>query len=174
MGGRPSRESKRQKSRFNPIETHARNICILNACNMYINLYTERSSVAIKPLTIWRKLVMKQLDTIKSLQDKLVALSQEPKVIAYLETKRAIDSLKSTIKKSIIEHMIVRPECFGQRKTFKTFQEVEMYNTDMSKDKRLFQGVIRGVNNEAYIKLSHRSSYEVKPTSILRIDQWRN
>ena len=22
---------------------------------MYINLYTERSSVAIKPLTIWRK-----------------------------------------------------------------------------------------------------------------------
>ena len=55
MGGYPPRESKRQRSGFNPIETHMHNICILNACNMYINLYTERSSVAIKPLTIWRK-----------------------------------------------------------------------------------------------------------------------
>tara|TARA_R110000765_G_scaffold60126_1_gene116327 strand:+ start:165 stop:518 length:354 start_codon:yes stop_codon:yes gene_type:complete len=117
---------------------------------------------------------MKQLDTIKSLQDYLVALSLEPKVIAYLETKKTIDSLKSTIKKSIIDHMIVKPNCFGQRKTFKTFQEVEMVNADMSKDRKLFQGVIKGDNEEAYIKLTHRSSYEVKPTSILRIEQWRN
>ena len=118
--------------------------------------------------------MLKQLDTIKSLQDNLVALSQDPKVIAYLETKKTMDSLKSIIKKSITEHMIVRPDCFGQRKTFKTFQDVEMCNPDMSKDKKLFQGVLRGDNNEAYIKLSHRSSYEVKPTSILRIEQWRN
>jgi len=118
--------------------------------------------------------MIKQLDTIKSLQDYLVALSLEPKVIAYLETKKTIDSLKSTIKKSITEHMIVKPNGFGQRKTFKTFQEVEMVNADMSKDRKLFQGVIRGDNEEAYIKLTHRSSYEVKPTSILRIEQWRN
>ena len=118
--------------------------------------------------------MLKQLDTIKILQDKLVGLSHNPQVIEYLETKKGVDSLKSIVKKSIIEHMIIRPECFGQRKTFKTFQDVEMCNPDMSKDKRLFQGVIRGVNNEAYIKLSHRSSYEVKPTSILKIDEWRN
>ena len=118
--------------------------------------------------------MLKQLDTIGLLQNKLVVLSHNPQVIEYLETKKAIDSLKSIVKKSIIEHMIIRPECFGQRKTFKTFQDVEMCNPDMSKDKKLFQGVLRGVNNEAYIKLSHRSSYEVKPTSILRIEQWRN
>ena len=47
--------------------------------------------------------MLKQLDTIKSLQDKLVEFSQEPKVIAYLETKRVIDSLKSTIKKSTVK-----------------------------------------------------------------------
>ena len=117
--------------------------------------------------------MLKQLDTIKSLQDNLVALSQEPKVIAYLETKKTIDSLKSTIKKSIIDHMIVKPNGFGQRKTFKTFQGT-MVNADMSKDRKLFQGVIRGENEEAYIKLIHRSSYEVKPTSILRIEQWSN
>ena len=118
--------------------------------------------------------MLKQLDTIKSLQGKLVALSHDSQVIAFLETKKTIDSLKSTIKKSIIEHMIVKPHNFGQRKTFKTFQEVEMINADMSKDKRLFQGVLKGDNEQAYIKLSHRSSYEVKPTSILRIEQWRN
>ena len=117
--------------------------------------------------------MIKQLDTIKSLQDYLVALSHDSKVIAYFETKKTIDALKSTVKKSIIDHMIVRTDCFGQRKTFKTFQEVEMYNTEMSKDRKLFQGVIKGENEEAYIKLSHRSSYEVKPTSILKIDEWR-
>ena len=118
--------------------------------------------------------MLKQLDTIGILQNKQYVLSHNPQVIEYLETNKAIDSLKSIVKKSIIEHMIIRPECFGQRKTFKTFQEVEMYNTDMSKDKRLFQGVLKGEKTQAYIKLSHRSSYEVKPTSILRIDQWRN
>jgi len=174
MGGRPSRKCKRQKSELISIETHTRNICILNACNMYINLYTERSSVAIKLLTIWRKLVMKQLDTIKSLQDNLVALSQEPKVIAYLETKKTIDSLKSTIRKAMIEHFIIKPNGFGQRKTLKSFQDVEMVNANMSKDKRVFQGVLKGDNEQAYIKLSHRLPYEVKPTSILRIEQWRN
>ena len=118
--------------------------------------------------------MLKQLDTIKSLQDNLLALSQDPKVIAYLETKKTMDSLKSIIKKSITEHLIIKSDCFGQRATLKPFQDVEMCNPDMSKDKRLFQGVLRGDNNEAYIKLSHRSSYEVKPTSILRIEQWRN
>ena len=131
-------------------------------------------SVAIKLLTIWRKLVMKQLDTIKSLQDNLVALSQEPKVIAYLETKKTIDSLKSTIRKAMIEHFIIKPNGFGQRKTLKSFQDVEMVNANMSKDKRVFQGVLKGDNEQAYIKLSHRLPYEVKPTSILRIEQWRN
>ena len=116
----------------------------------------------------------KQLDTIGILQNKLVVLSHNPQVIEYLETKKTIDSLKSIVKKSIIEHMIVKPNGFGQRASLKTFQEVEMINADMSKDRKLFQGVIKGENEEAYIKLSHRSSYEVKPTSILRIEQWRN
>jgi len=145
----------------------------MNAICMYM-CHTELSSVAIKLLTIWRNLVMKQLDTIKSLQDNLVALSQEPKVIAYLETKKTIDSLKSTIRKSMIEHLIVKPNGFGQRKTLKSFQDVEMVNANMSKDKRVFQGVLKGDNEQAYIKLSHRLPYEVKPTSILRIEQWRN
>ena len=115
---------------------------------------------------------MKQLDTIKSLQDNLVALSQEPNVIAYLETKKTIDSLKSTIKKSFVEHLIIKDDKFGQRATLKSFEEVAMLNSNMSKDKRLFQGVLKGEKTQAYIKLSHRSSYEVKPTSILRIEQW--
>ena len=46
-----------------------------------------------------------------------------------------------------------------------------MLNSNMSKDKRLFQGVLKGEKTQAYIKLSHRSSYEVKPTSVLRIEQ---
>ena len=118
--------------------------------------------------------MLKQLDTIKSLQDNLVALSQEPKVIAYLETKKTIDYLKSTIRKAMIEHLIIKPNGFGQRKTLKSFQDVEMVNANMSKDKRVFQGVLKGDNEQAYIKLSHRLPYEVKPTSILRIEQWRN
>ena len=116
--------------------------------------------------------MLKQLDTIKSLQDKLVGLSQEPKVIAYLETKKTMDSLKSTIRKAMIEHFIIKPNGFGQRATLKSFEDVAMLNSNMSKDKRLFQGVLKGEKTQAYIKLSHRSSYEVKPTSVLRIEQW--
>jgi len=115
---------------------------------------------------------MKQLDTIKSLQDDLVALSQDPNVIVYLEIKKTIDSLKSTIKKSFVEHLIIKDDKFGQRATLKPFEEVAMLNSNMSKDKRLFQGVLKGEKTQAYIKLSHRSSYEVKPTSVLRIEQW--
>ena len=118
--------------------------------------------------------MLKQLDTIGLLQNKLVVLSHNPQVIEYLETKKAIDSLKSIVKKSIIEHMIVKPNGFGQRASLKTWEQAEMINPNMSKDKRLFQGVLKGEKTQAYIKLSHRSSYEVKPTSILRIDQWRN
>jgi len=116
----------------------------------------------------------KQLDTIGILQNKLVVLSHNPQVIEYLETKKTIDSLKSIVKKSIIEHMIVKPNGFGQRATLKSFEEVAMLNSNMSKDRKLFQGVLKGEKYQAYIKLSHRSSYEVKPTSILRIDQWSN
>ena len=116
----------------------------------------------------------KQLDTIGILQNKLVVLSHNPQVIEYLETKKAVDSLKSIVKKSIIEHMIVKPNGFGQRATLKSFEEVAMLNSNMSKDRKLFQGVLKGEKYQAYIKLSHRSSYEVKPTSILRIDQWSN
>ena len=118
--------------------------------------------------------MLKQLDTIGILQNKLVVLSHNPQVIEYLETKKAVDSLKSIVKKSIIEHMIVKPNGFGQRATLKSFEEVAMLNSNMSKDRKLFQGVLRGEKYQAYIKLSHRSSYEVKPTSILRIDQWSN
>ena len=118
--------------------------------------------------------MLKQLDTIGILQNKLVVLSHNPQVIEYLETKKTVDSLKSIVKKSIIEHMIVKPNGIGQRATLKSFEEVSMLNSKMSKDRKLFQGVIRGDNEEAYIKLTHRSSYEVKPTSILRIEQWRN
>jgi len=174
MGGGGRAKYEWQNSGLVPIETHKCNVCVLNVCNMYTWEYTERSSVAIKQLTIGENLVMKQLDTIKSLQDNLVALSQEPKVIAYLETKKTIDSLKSTIRKAMIEHFIIKPNGFGQRKTLKSFQDVEMVNANMSKDKRVFQGVLKGDNEQAYIKLSHRLPYEVKPTSILRIEQWRN
>jgi len=118
--------------------------------------------------------MLKQLDTIGILQNKLVVLSHNPQVIEYLETKKTVDSLKSIVKKSIIEHMIVKPNGFGQRATLKSFEEVSMLNSKMSKDRKLYQGALKGEKYQAYIKLSHRSSYEVKPTSILRIDQWSN
>ena len=60
------------------------------------------------------------------------------------------------------------------RKTWKEFSTTDMHSTMITKDKKNIQGIIKGNKTEAFIKLSHRAPYEVKPSAVISFKQWRN
>ena len=114
--------------------------------------------------------MQKQLDYIKKLENEILALETKPDVKAYLEKKKLRDQLKALIKKYILSHLLVRPENFGFRKSFNGL----LTNPYISDDKKTIRGELRGDKNEVYLKLRHKESYSIKPSSILTFQQWRN
>ncbi len=55
---------------------------------------------------------MKQVDKLRSLQNKLVAMETK-QVREYLEVKKTIDALRSSIKKKMADEVIIKPNGIG-------------------------------------------------------------
>ena len=112
----------------------------------------------------------KQLDYIKKLENEILALETSLEVKAYLEKKKLRNELKALIKKYILSHLLVRPQKFGFKKSFNGL----LTNPYISDDKKTIRGELRGNKNEVYLKLRHKESYSIKPSSILTFEQWKN
>jgi len=127
-------------------------------------------------MTKWRNFKMdkRQLDLIKRLDEEILALEGTAEVQKYLEQKRVRDQIRRLFKNWIIDNLILKPSSFGMRKTWKEFSTTDMHSTMITKDKKNIQGIIKGNKTEAFIKLSHRAPYEVKPSAVISFKQWRN
>jgi|TARA_R110000796_G_scaffold133080_1_gene248618 hypothetical protein len=120
------------------------------------------------------KMDKRQLDLIKRLDEEILALEGTAEVQKYLEQKRVRDQMRRLFKNWIIDNLILKPSSFGMRKTWKEFSTTDMHSTMITKDKKNIQGIIKGNKTEAFIKLSHRAPYEVKPSAVISFKQWRN
>ena len=118
--------------------------------------------------------MVKQLDIIKKLLNKQVALADTPEVQEYLENKKMIEQLRSIVKAEVTEHLILKPSSFGMRKTFLEFADGNLTHLHIAKDKKAIQGILEGDKERARFKLTHKAPYEIKPSSILTIREWRN
>ena len=121
--------------------------------------------------------MLKQLDQIKKLQDQLEVLGEVPEVREFLEINKMVSSLRSSVRNEILNHMIlshliVKPNGFGVRQTLKPFIEDNIIDAHLSKDKKTLSGVLKGDKSLATFKLSHRSPYEIKASSMLKIEGW--
>ena len=116
----------------------------------------------------------RQLDLIKRLDEEILALEGTAEVQKYLEQKRVRDQMRRLFKNWIIDNLILKPSSFGMRKTWKEFSTTDMHSTMITKDKKNIQGIIKGNKTEAFIKLSHRAPYEVKPSAVISFKQWRD
>jgi len=115
---------------------------------------------------------MKQLDQIKKLQDQLEVLGEVPQVREFLEINKMISSLRSSVRNEILNHMILKDNGLGVRQTLSSFIEDHIIDAHLSKDKKTFSGVLKGDKTLANFKLSHRSPYEMKASSMLKIEGW--
>mgnify|MGYP000023512364 FL=1 len=116
--------------------------------------------------------MLKQLDQIKKLQDQLEVLGEVPQVREFLEINKMISSLRSSVRNEILNHMILKDNGLGVRKTLTPFIEDNIIDAHLSKDKKTFSGVLKGDKSLATFKLSHRSPYEIKASSMLKIEGW--
>ena len=116
--------------------------------------------------------MLKQLDQIKKLQDQLEVLGDVPEVREFLEINKMISSLRSSVRNEILNHMILKDNGLGVRKTLTPFIEDNIIDAHLSKDKKTFSGVLKGDKSLAAFKLSHRSPYEIKASSMLKIEGW--
>ena len=114
---------------------------------------------------------MKQLDKIKSLQDQLVEMETK-EIREYLEVKKTIDALRGEVKKEMTSQLIIKPNGFGIPKTMKSWTESNMIDALVSKDKKTVSGIIKGDKSLALVRLSHRSPFEVKASTMLKIVGW--
>tara|TARA_X000001382_G_scaffold116443_1_gene95643 strand:+ start:1976 stop:2341 length:366 start_codon:yes stop_codon:yes gene_type:complete len=118
------------------------------------------------------ELIMKRLDQLKKLQDELEVLGEIPKVKEFLEINKMIQSLRLSIRNDIVCHLILKDNGFGVRKTLTPFIDVNIVDAHMSRDKKTFSGVLKGDKSLATFKLNHRSPYEIKTSSMLKIERW--
>tara|TARA_B100000902_G_scaffold85107_1_gene89466 strand:- start:182 stop:532 length:351 start_codon:yes stop_codon:yes gene_type:complete len=114
---------------------------------------------------------MKQVDKLKSLQDKLVAMETK-EVREYLEVKKTIDALRSSIKKEMVDQVIIKPNGIGIPRTFKSWSEVNMVDATVSPDRKAVRGFLKGDKEMALVYLSHRKAYQVKANTMLSIKGW--
>jgi len=118
------------------------------------------------------RLMLKQLDQIKKLQDQLEVLGGVPEVKEFLEINKMVSSLRSSVRNEILNHLISKKNGFGVRQTLKPFIEDNIIDAHLSKDKKTLSGVLKGDKSLATFKLSHRSPYEIKASSMLKIEGW--
>ena len=116
--------------------------------------------------------MLKQLDQIKKLQDQLEVLGEVPEVSEFLEINKMLSSLRLSVRNEILNHLISKKNGFGVRQTFKPFIEDNIIDAHLSKDKKTLSGVLKGDKSSAIFKLSHRSPYEIKASSMLKIEGW--
>tara|TARA_R100000781_G_scaffold101400_1_gene64897 strand:+ start:190 stop:549 length:360 start_codon:yes stop_codon:yes gene_type:complete len=118
--------------------------------------------------------MLKQLDQIKSLDEKLRALGEVPEVKEFLEINKMVSSLRASVRNEILNHLILKDNGLGVRQTLKPFIEDNIIDAHLSKDKKTFSGVLKGNKSMATFKLSHRSPYEIKASSMLKIERFNN
>jgi hypothetical protein len=83
-----------------------------------------------------------------------------------------ISSLRSSVRNEMISHLILKDNGLGVRQTLSSFIEDHIIDAHLSKDKKTFSGVLKGDKSLATFKLSHRSPYEMKASSMLKIEGW--
>ena len=118
--------------------------------------------------------MLKQLDQIKKLDKKLQALGQNPIVKEFVEIDKTISSLRSSVRNEILNHLISKNNGFGVRQTLNSFIEDNIVNAHLSKDKKTFSGVLKGDKTLATFKLSHRQPFEMKASSMLKLERFNN
>ena len=118
--------------------------------------------------------MLKQLDQIKKLDKKLQALGQNPIVKEFVEINKTISDLRSSIRSEMISHLILKDNGLGVRQTLKSFIEDNMVNAHLSKDKTTFSGVLKGDKTLATFKLSHRQPFEMKASSMLKLERFND
>ena len=118
--------------------------------------------------------MLKQLDQIKKLQDQLEVLGEVPEVREFLEINKMITSLRSSVRNEILNHMILKDNGLGVRKTLTPFIDDHIIDAHLSKDKKTFSGVLKGDKTLATFKLSHRQPFEMKASSMLKIERFND
>ena len=89
-----------------------------------------------------------------------------------IEVKKTIDALRGEVKKEMTSQLIIKPNGFGIPKTMKSWTESNMIDALVSKDRKSVSGIIKGNKSLALVRLSHRSPFEVKASTMLKIVGW--
>jgi|TARA_R100001460_G_scaffold29153_1_gene58084 hypothetical protein len=113
---------------------------------------------------------MKQLDKIKSLQSALKTMEEKKEIRDYLECRRMINSLRAEIKNSVMNELIIKPNGFGFRRSFKSWSDVNLI--DAQSDCKQVRGVLRGDKKLANIVVSHVSPSQRDATANFSIKGW--
>ena len=70
--------------------------------------------------------------------------------------------------------MILKDNGLGVRKTLTPFIEDNIIDAHLSKDKKTFSGVLKGDKTLATFKLSHRQPFEMKASSMLKLERFND
>jgi hypothetical protein len=114
---------------------------------------------------------MNQLDALKRLGLKERKLSKSTDVIEYLETIRIKNSLMKSIREQVKSQLLITDDSLKKLPTMKHWSEVS--DTRIDSDKKKLSCILKGDKVIADLTISHRKSYEVKPTISMKIDNYR-
>tara|TARA_R110000787_G_scaffold73561_1_gene163978 strand:+ start:356 stop:724 length:369 start_codon:yes stop_codon:yes gene_type:complete len=115
--------------------------------------------------------LMNQLDALKRLGLKERKLSKSTDVIEYLETIRIKNSLMKSIREQVKGQLLITDDSLKKLPTMKHWSEVS--DTRIDSDKKKLSCILKGDKVIADLTISHRKSYEVKPTISMKIDNYR-
>ena len=115
----------------------------------------------------------KKLDYLKMNQERVRELELTVEVRELKERQSIINDLRKSIKDMFLENLILKPMAFGIRKNFQTFANDNLQDVHVAKDRKNIQGILKGENEKATFKLTHKAPYEIKSSSILTIKDWR-
>ena len=116
----------------------------------------------------------KRIDQLKKLQDQQRGMKMTSEIAKYLELNNGITTLKSAIRKDIINQHITKSNGFGVRSTLKQWKDDYILGYRMSSDKKTISGILRGVKCSVHFNLKWKDSYTVRETATLRIEEYIN
>tara|TARA_R100000231_G_scaffold51918_1_gene43782 strand:+ start:173 stop:550 length:378 start_codon:yes stop_codon:yes gene_type:complete len=115
----------------------------------------------------------KKLDYLKMNQERIQELELTVEVRELKERQSIVQDLRKSIKDMFLENLILKPLAFGIRKNFQMFANQNLKDVHIAKDRKNIQGILKGENEQATFKLTHKAPYEIKSSSILTIKDWR-
>ena len=115
----------------------------------------------------------KKLDYLKMCQERIQELELTVEVRELKERQSTVQDLRKSIKDMFLEELILKAKAFGIRKNFQMFANQNLKDVHIAKDRKNIQGILKGENEQATFKLTHKAPYEIKSSSILTIKDWR-